>query len=346
MVRNSVRAHPFLTYYLIALAIAIAVTIVSETWGKHSPAADPLSYYHYALAHHMVTNIISIAAFGFTTGGPFVFLVFLFGGAPSISALVTVAIAWGRAGLLRLISRLKPWRCGVTARQGIRLYAILIGVYLAGLAFNLWFTKEHGTAKEIDHTWTALGSTPLLALLIGLVSLLFDEGAMGEELGWRGFAQPYLQLRLRSPLIAATLLGFLWWAWHLPREMPAILSGHIWTGGVFQPLVWGRGEALFMFYVILLAIVIAYCFNLTGGSIWPAILIHAGTNAWSKTGSMAAMYRLTHWPIDLRAVFMIVVVALILVFVGPKLGVRSDLDDVDGESSGNAVAPAAEPRSG
>jgi hypothetical protein len=333
--RSAVRAHPFLAYYLLALAIAIAVTVISETWGKHSPAADPLSYWHYAQAHNMVLNAISIAAFGLGIGGPFVFLVFLFGGAPTISALVTVTVGWGRRGLARLISRLKPWRGGVTSRQALRVYGILIGVYLAGLVFSLWFTKTYGSATEIDYTWKALGQSPLLVLLIGLASLLFDEGSSFEELGWRGFAQPYLQLRIRLPLVAAVLLGVLWWAWHLPREMPAILTGHNWLGGAFQPLVWARSESLFLLYVVLLSIVIAYGFNLTGGSVWPAILIHAGTNAWSKTGAMAAMYRLTHWPIDLRAIFMLAIVALILVFAGPRLGVRSDLDDVDGgESTG------------
>jgi hypothetical protein len=53
--RNLVRAHPFLFYYVLALVIASLVTFITETWGKGGPAAAPASHYHYAVAHHMVT---------------------------------------------------------------------------------------------------------------------------------------------------------------------------------------------------------------------------------------------------------------------------------------------------
>lgn len=328
--RSFARERPFLTYYLLALAIAILVTIVSEVWGKKTPAGDPLSYFHFAASHHMVLNTISIVSFGFTTGGPFVFLVLVFGGAPTISAFITAALAWGGRGVRRLLSRLKPWRRGVTARQGLRVYAVMIGLYLIGLGFALWYTKSHGTAEQWKLTWSALGGTPLFALLIGLVSLFFDEGASFEEMGWRGFALPYLQQKMRVPLAAAIVLGILWWAWHLPREMPAIISGHGWLGGAFNPLVWARGESMFALYVVLLSIVIAYACNLTGGSVWPGIFIHAGTNAWNKTYALDALYKQTHWPIDLRAVFMLAVVILVVIFAGPRLGLRPDADGIEG----------------
>ena len=38
---------------------------------------------------------------------------------------------------------------------------------------------------------------------------------IGEEIGWRGYAQPALE-RDRSPLAAALILGVLWGLWHLP----------------------------------------------------------------------------------------------------------------------------------
>ncbi|MBV8601163.1 MAG: hypothetical protein JO359_06295, partial [Candidatus Eremiobacteraeota bacterium] len=164
--RALVRAHPFLFYYVLSLVIAGLVTVVGVTWGANSPSADPLSYWHYAQAHHMVLNAISIAAFGLTTGGPFVFLVFLFGGAPSISALITSAIGWGKAGLVRLLSRFKPWRRGVTAREGLRVYAILIGIYLLMFAFFMWFTSAYGKPADKDYVWTVLGGSAVTAFFI------------------------------------------------------------------------------------------------------------------------------------------------------------------------------------
>lgn len=337
--RRFAQHRPFLVYYLIALVIACAVTWLSATWGAHSPAADALSYWHYAQAHHMILNTISIAAFGFTTGGPFVFLVFLFGGAPTLAAIITVSIAWGRRGLAQLGSRLKPWRRGVTAKQGLRVYGVMLGIYLVGLAILLWITRDHGTAAQRAEVWSALGGSVVTAFLLALVSLFMDEGATFEELGWRGFALPYLQERFRIPLVAAIVLGVLWWAWHLPRELPAIFSGHGWTGGAFHLTTWLRSESMFMLYVVLLSILIAYAFNLTGGSVWPAIFIHGGTNAWSKIGALNYLYSL-HWPVDARMLFVAITAILIVIIAGPRLGLRSDADGVEPQ---NDPAPIAVP---
>ncbi|MBV8600222.1 MAG: hypothetical protein JO359_01525, partial [Candidatus Eremiobacteraeota bacterium] len=96
---------------------------------------------------------------------------------------------------------------------------------------------------------------------------------------------------------------------------------------------WILGEAAFCSYTIVLSIVSAYCFNLTGGSVCPASFIHGGTNAWSKIGAMAAAYNATHWPIDLREVVLLVFMVPILIFAGPRLGLRPDADGIDPTSA-------------
>ena len=324
------RKHPFLTYYVLAWIIAGIVTVIGETWGAKSPAADPMSYWHFAQSHHMVMNAISIAYFGFTTGGPFVFLVFFFGGAPSISALVTSAVAWGKPGLMRLLSRFKPWRRGVTAREAWRVYGTLLYVYLLVFGFFIWHTATYGTSENKEHVWSALGSSIAFAIPILLLSLFADEGGSFEELGWRGFGLPYLQQRFRVPLVAAVVLGVLWWGWHLPRELPLIISGHSWPSG--EALHWGPwllGEAKFLSYTIVLSIVIAYCFNLTGGSVWPAIFIHGGSDAWGKSGAQTAFFTQAHWPIAINEAILAAFVVPILIFAGPRLGFRADADGID-----------------
>ena len=324
-----VRKHPFLTYYVLGWIIASFVVWVTSTWGAHSPAADPLSYWHWAQAHHVMINAITVAAFGFTAGGPFVlFGLFFFPTAPSISALITSGTAWGKAGTMRLLSRFKPWRQGVTRRQGLRVYGILFAIYLVLLGAFLVFLWAHGTAEEKAQTYGALGGSFLIGFLIAIIAPFVDEGGLFEELGWRGFALPYLQTRFRVPLVAAIVLGVAWWAWHLPRELPFIFSGHNWLGGGFQLGQWLMSESLFCSYTIVLSIVIAYCFNLTGGSVWPAILIHGGTNVWSKTGATAPLWTMMK-PIDLRLVILFVFVVIILIVAGPRLGLRSDADGID-----------------
>ena len=38
---------------------------------------------------------------------------------------------------------------------------------------------------------------------------------VGEELGWRGFAQPRL-MRRHQPVMVNMVIGTLWGVWHLP----------------------------------------------------------------------------------------------------------------------------------
>ena len=63
----------------------------------------------------------------------------------------------------------------------------------------------------------------LLSLLP--LTLVTDTGPLGEEFGWRGFALPRLLKRRRS-LVAALVLGVIWWAWHLPTFFIPALSQH------------------------------------------------------------------------------------------------------------------------
>jgi len=89
-------------------------------------------------------------------------------------------------------------------------------------------------ARVLQGQWPDLGrfgaSTEYPALplaMFWLANLVFY--GYGEEVGWRGFAQPYLQRR-RSALRAAALVSVVWAGWHLPlfgitegyRQMPAI----------------------------------------------------------------------------------------------------------------------------
>jgi membrane protease YdiL (CAAX protease family) len=61
----------------------------------------------------------------------------------------------------------------------------------------------------------------IVYLLIFTISFDFlYGGAVGEEIGWRGYALPLLLKRI-SPLWASILLGIIWSLWHLPIDMAA-----------------------------------------------------------------------------------------------------------------------------
>jgi hypothetical protein len=87
---------------------------------------------------------------------------------------------------------------------------------------------------------------------------------LGEEIGWRGFALPYLMKRF-SPLVSSLLLGTAWALYHAPLY---------WQRPVFGLLT----AALILPVSILLTWIFIGC----GGSVWPTTLFHAALNAFSQ----------------------------------------------------------------
>jgi membrane protease YdiL (CAAX protease family) len=141
---------------------------------------------------------------------------------PAAAALVVIATVRGRSGVLDILKRAVAWR------------GRLRWLALAGLGPLALFAVAALIVRVVEGTWPDLSrfgasteypALPLLAFWV--VSLLFY--GFGEEIGWRGFAQPTLARR-RSALRAALVVSLIWATWHLPlfgitatyRAMPAI----------------------------------------------------------------------------------------------------------------------------
>lgn len=98
----------------------------------------------------------------------------------------------------------------------------------------------------------------------GLLVSLFLRGALGEELGLRGFALPRLQGRM-SPCRASLVICCIWGAWHLP-----VLLG--------RDMVFIVALALLSFG---LSFLFTWFFNGSGWSLIPVLLFHATQN-WEE----------------------------------------------------------------
>ena len=109
--------------------------------------------------------------------------------------------------------------------------------------------------------WLALPSGFAAAFVAG--SLL--AGAFGEEVGWRGLGQARLQTHY-SALGAAIVIGVLWTAWH---EWPLVGPG---GGAGTTPM----GVGLMGLRLIALAVLFAWLFNSTRGSLLIVMVAHAG----------------------------------------------------------------------
>ena len=124
-----------------------------------------------------------------------------------------------------LLGRLAPWRPGVARRDALRAWALLLGVAAVVTVAHLVLAWRERGSEAGATALAVLGGTPLAILFSLLIGGFIDEGGTMEELGWRGFALPLLVDRYASPLRATLVLGFLWWLWHFPRELPGLLGG-------------------------------------------------------------------------------------------------------------------------
>lgn len=171
--------------------------------------------------------------------------------APSLAAVLAAGVP-GAGGLGTLLKQMLIWRVS------LKWYALaLLGpLVLVAVAIFLYMVA----GGDMSSGWFAL---PAIGSLIGPLI----AGSLGEELGWRGFAQRLLQKRY-SLLGACLIVGVLWATWHL------------WP--IFAPGGAEYADALTIMetYVRLIATAILYgwIYVRTGGSVLLVMLAHAGHN--------------------------------------------------------------------
>lgn len=302
--RTFMMRRPVLAHFLLSMLIASLVMV----WSIARAIIDPASA---AALATMVTNIyagawyVNMATIAVESArDPSLLAIFVFAAAPTIAALLLAGLGGG-GGLAALLARLNPFGPERSRGDAIKLYVALLIIYAIGfLAYDFVAGPGVDAGRRLSGAGLGLAAGALLGLFI-------DEGGTLEEIGWRGFAFPLLQNAMRSPLVAAFLLGVLHWAWHLPREAPTLMSG--------APLAaWATGQAVFLYLCIMLSIVACYAVNRAGGSVWPAIFVHGGSNVWAK--GMGDHVGATFDLIDLRTLLLTVIAVAILVFAGRNLG--------------------------
>jgi membrane protease YdiL (CAAX protease family) len=89
--------------------------------------------------------------------------------------------------------------------------------------------------------------------------------ALGEELGWRGYAYPLLRTRFRA-WGAGLCLGLLWALWHVAGAVVGV--------GVAE----GAGPLLFTGWVVAVSLLMAAFLEMAPRSTWYAIALHVGAN--------------------------------------------------------------------
>ena len=237
-----------------------------QEWMRQHPL---FSFFFLAYAFSWIVFIpYVLAEWGLLQGNFTIFyIIHTFG--PALAAVAMTAVIAGRAGLQNLRQRIRQRRA-----SGQWYLFILLGIPALVI---LGVIVQPGALVNFKGLTTSL----LLGYPIYLVATFFGVG-LGEEPGWRGFALPYMQRRYGS-LWGTLFLGVLWSCWHLPDFLTASKGGGQGTG--FTTFL--TNFPIFTLAVVSLAVIMTWIFNHTKGSIFIAILVHAGVDAPETAGLLA-----------------------------------------------------------
>jgi uncharacterized protein len=237
--------------------------LTSATTKQNSPGRTGLSQLvrRHPLAAFLVLTYgltwalwIPLDIFRDAAAGPYTSLALLIGSnIPSAVAIVLTLVGFGWGATRKLLGRLLIWRISW------RWYLVL----LAPTAFVV------GTITLVAVTRggpTAALAVPLVSAIIAVAFMTFPGSALGEEIGWRGFALPRVQSR-RTALTASLVIGSLHGLWHLP--------------------LWLRGDVdhrlsvypAFLIQALALAVIYTWLYNSSKGSLLLVVLFHTATNA-------------------------------------------------------------------
>ena len=169
--------------------------------------------------------------------------------APALTACALAAARGGRRELRRLLGM------ALRLRFGIRWYLLALGVPFAVPL----------TAVAVDALLSGTAPAAWLVAPTAQTLATFWIAAIGEDLGWRGYALSRALGRWR-PSTACLVHGTLWAAWHLPMFF---MPGTAQSDQVFP---------VFMLQIIGATMIFTRLFVATGGSVAAMMLMHAAAN--------------------------------------------------------------------
>ena len=177
-------------------------------------------------------------------------LIVVGGWGPGLAAIAVTALESGRPGVRELLRQFRRWRV-----RPIWYLAALLGPALLGLVALALSALTGGPTPA---HWFSFPRARLLGLTVG---------PWGEELGWRGYAQPQLQKGIGA-FRASLVVGTIWSVWHYwPVLTPA--GGHLSEFVSADFLTWWA-------YELANSVMMAGLYNRTGGSLPIAWAAHAG----------------------------------------------------------------------
>lgn len=178
---------------------------------------------------------------------------------PALAAIIVTAATGGAGAVLQLLRRtingshVPILLLGLLGPFALAAAALVVGLFVPSLGITL-----EGAFRSPQFPFFAPPALFAFYLL---------TWALGEEIGWRGFALPRLEQRFGS-FVATLLLALGWAVWHWPLFL-------------FWPSFMGMGlggAAGWFFSLLIGAFILTWLHDRDRGSLLAPILFHAGLN--------------------------------------------------------------------
>ena len=179
--------------------------------------------------------------------------------------------------------------------------------YLVSLALPpVLMLASLGIHTLLGGTGLAFNDLAEIYRVIPVFVLVFFFSVLGEEIGWRGFALPWLQGRVNA-LASSLILGLIWALWHLPL---------FWLPGDFHqqlPLTW------FLLQTVSITVLYTWVYNATRGNLFIILLLHTASNtAFGVLPMLPEMAGGSLRPAWILAILLALTAVLVTLLNGPK----------------------------
>ena len=269
------RNHPMLFFIFFLMIYSFTSFILIPLLLHIRPDSIP----GYLIRDFGYMNIIK--GFRHIPDHPILLAFFGYGFSPSLAGITVSVLGWGKEGIVKLLRGLRPWGKGISPWKGLKVYLVILIGFLAATAIlvGLHYIINAGTSSGAVNSpfiGVTLGAF-VSAILVGF--FLQPAGILEEIFGFRGYALPTLLERLRNPIKASVVLGFIWFFWHLLVPFSPFLTE---TSAFKDIRFWTSGLLPFMGYMLIanvfFSIVITYFWLKSGGSVWAGIVFHGLLN--------------------------------------------------------------------
>ena len=208
---------------------------------------------------------------------------------PGLAAIILSVLAESKGGIKKLFHPIKYWRVGIHWYIFVLFYPI--GKWLAAYFTDTLLGQSYILGSSPIQSFFDL---PEQAIMIPVAVVSTFLNTLGEEVGWRGFALPKLQVKYTA-FVSTVIIGLFWGFWHIP----------MWIAQGYMDL------SLFpvitkTFSIVPLAIIFTWVYNSTKGSLLLVWLFHVSITI---TGYFVPSLPTTNEEILSWAVAIIIVIA-------------------------------------